>query len=101
MQILKSNFGVFVPTQAWNDACGATFMKYWALVIGSPREKEGVICAPLTKVLSLIHTSPPCAVGTHFFYFIFPLKKYKVCNVLLEHIAVYLYSKVLSIGASR
>ncbi|KAL2933461.1 RNA pseudouridine synthase 3 mitochondrial [Bienertia sinuspersici] len=36
---------------AWNDACETTSMKHWALVIGSPREKEGVICAPLTKVL--------------------------------------------------
>ncbi|KMS97196.1 hypothetical protein BVRB_7g177780 isoform B [Beta vulgaris subsp. vulgaris] len=36
---------------AWNDACEATFMRYWALVVGYPREKEGVICAPLTKVL--------------------------------------------------
>ncbi|CAO2824583.1 unnamed protein product [Amaranthus hypochondriacus] len=36
---------------AWNDACNATFMRYWALVIGCPKEKEGVICAPLTKVL--------------------------------------------------
>lgn len=36
---------------AWNNACDATFMRYWALVIGSPREKEGIISAPLTKVL--------------------------------------------------
>ncbi|KMS99293.1 hypothetical protein BVRB_2g046220 [Beta vulgaris subsp. vulgaris] len=36
---------------AWNDSCEATFTRYWALVVGSPREKEGVICAPLTKVL--------------------------------------------------
>ncbi|XP_062146039.1 RNA pseudouridine synthase 3, mitochondrial isoform X2 [Alnus glutinosa] len=37
--------------KAWNDACQATYRRYWALVIGSPREKEGLICAPLTKVL--------------------------------------------------
>ncbi|KAG7956313.1 hypothetical protein I3843_11G118100 [Carya illinoinensis] len=37
--------------KAWNDACEATYQRYWALVIGSPREKEGLICAPLTKVL--------------------------------------------------
>uniref|UniRef100_A0A7C9ACH2 Pseudouridine synthase RsuA/RluA-like domain-containing protein n=1 Tax=Opuntia streptacantha TaxID=393608 RepID=A0A7C9ACH2_OPUST len=36
---------------AWNNACDATCMRYWALVIGSPREKEGIISAPLTKVL--------------------------------------------------
>lgn len=37
--------------EAWNDACRATYQRYWVLVIGSPKEKEGVICAPLTKVL--------------------------------------------------
>ncbi|KAK3427906.1 hypothetical protein EUGRSUZ_F04033 [Eucalyptus grandis] len=37
--------------QAWNDACRATNQRYWALVIGSPKEKEGLICAPLSKVL--------------------------------------------------
>ncbi|KAJ9563330.1 hypothetical protein OSB04_008490 [Centaurea solstitialis] len=36
--------------KAWNDACEATYQKYWALVIGTPKEKEGLICAPLTKV---------------------------------------------------
>lgn len=40
----------FLLLKAWNDACNATFMRYWALVIGCPKEKEGVICAPLTKV---------------------------------------------------
>ncbi|XP_058113522.1 RNA pseudouridine synthase 3, mitochondrial isoform X2 [Magnolia sinica] len=28
-----------------------SFERYWALVIGSPKEKQGVICAPLSKVL--------------------------------------------------
>ncbi|XP_050377127.1 RNA pseudouridine synthase 3, mitochondrial isoform X2 [Argentina anserina] len=37
--------------RAWNYACRAKSQRYWALVIGSPKEKEGVICAPLTKVL--------------------------------------------------
>uniref|UniRef100_A0A803PP04 Pseudouridine synthase RsuA/RluA-like domain-containing protein n=1 Tax=Cannabis sativa TaxID=3483 RepID=A0A803PP04_CANSA len=37
--------------KAWNEACDATYQKYWALVIGSPKEKEGFICAPLSKVL--------------------------------------------------
>ncbi|KAI6689744.1 hypothetical protein NL676_026572 [Syzygium grande] len=37
--------------KAWNDACKATYQRYWALVIGSPKEKEGLICAPLSKVL--------------------------------------------------
>ncbi|CAI0374510.1 unnamed protein product [Linum tenue] len=37
--------------KAWNDACEATYQRYWALVIGSPKEKEGLICAPLSKVL--------------------------------------------------
>ncbi|KAK9281152.1 hypothetical protein L1049_004046 [Liquidambar formosana] len=38
-------------SKAWNDACEATYQRYWALVIGSPKEKEGIICAPLSKVL--------------------------------------------------
>ncbi|XP_052170694.1 RNA pseudouridine synthase 3, mitochondrial isoform X2 [Diospyros lotus] len=38
-------------SKAWNDACEATYQKYWALVIGSPKENEGFICAPLSKVL--------------------------------------------------
>lgn len=37
--------------KAWNDACEATYQRYWALVIGSPKEKEGLISAPLSKVL--------------------------------------------------
>ncbi|KAI4379208.1 hypothetical protein MLD38_005534 [Melastoma candidum] len=36
---------------AWNDACEATYQRYWALVIGSPKEKEGFVSAPLSKVL--------------------------------------------------
>ncbi|KAB5574491.1 hypothetical protein DKX38_001685 [Salix brachista] len=39
--------------QAWNDACKATYQRYWALVIGSPKDKEGLISARLSKVLSL------------------------------------------------
>lgn len=38
-------------SKAWNDACESTYQRYWALVIGSPKEKEGMICAPLSKVL--------------------------------------------------
>ncbi|KAI4353054.1 hypothetical protein L6164_002032 [Bauhinia variegata] len=37
--------------KAWNDACESTFQRYWALVIGTPKEREGLICAPLSKVL--------------------------------------------------
>lgn len=37
--------------KARNDASETTYQKYWALVIGTPKEKEGLICAPLTKVL--------------------------------------------------
>ncbi|WCJ25167.1 hypothetical protein M5689_007073 [Euphorbia peplus] len=37
--------------KAWNDACEAKCQRYWALVIGSPKEKEGIIRAPLSKVL--------------------------------------------------
>eukprot|EP00268_Persea_americana_P069483 TRINITY_DN9879_c0_g1_i4.p1 TRINITY_DN9879_c0_g1~~TRINITY_DN9879_c0_g1_i4.p1 ORF type:complete len:483 (+),score=82.44 TRINITY_DN9879_c0_g1_i4:30-1451(+) len=37
--------------QIWNDACEATAQRYWALVIGSPKEKQGIISAPLSKVL--------------------------------------------------
>ncbi|KAJ6814393.1 RNA pseudouridine synthase 3, mitochondrial [Iris pallida] len=36
--------------QVWDDACEATIQRYWALVIGSPREKQGIISAPLSKV---------------------------------------------------
>ncbi|XP_071707196.1 RNA pseudouridine synthase 3, mitochondrial-like [Rutidosis leptorrhynchoides] len=32
------------------DTCEA-YQRYWALVIGTPKQKEGLICAPLTKVL--------------------------------------------------
>ncbi|GFY98977.1 pseudouridine synthase family protein [Actinidia rufa] len=32
-------------SKAWNDACDSTYQRYWALVIGSPKEKEGLICA--------------------------------------------------------
>lgn len=38
-------------TKAWNDACEAMYQRYWALVIGSPKEKQGIIHAPLSKVL--------------------------------------------------
>ncbi|KAF6141787.1 hypothetical protein GIB67_027965 [Kingdonia uniflora] len=37
--------------ETWNDASEAPVQRYWALVIGSPTEKEGVIHAPLSKVL--------------------------------------------------
>lgn len=37
--------------QAWNEACEATYQRYWALVIGSPKDKEGLISARLSKVL--------------------------------------------------
>ncbi|EYU24287.1 hypothetical protein MIMGU_mgv1a0228502mg, partial [Erythranthe guttata] len=38
-------------SKEWSDACDAMYQRYWALVIGVPNQKEGVICAPLTKVL--------------------------------------------------
>nr|XP_010927194.1 RNA pseudouridine synthase 3, mitochondrial [Elaeis guineensis] len=38
-------------SQIWNDACEATMQRYWALVIGCPKEREGLISAPLSKVL--------------------------------------------------
>ncbi|CAN8233791.1 unnamed protein product [Cochlearia groenlandica] len=37
--------------KAWNKACEATYQQYWALVIGSPKDKEGIISAPLSKVV--------------------------------------------------
>ncbi|WOK92090.1 RNA pseudouridine synthase 3, mitochondrial [Canna indica] len=37
-------------SEIWNNACEATTQRYWALVIGSPKEREGIISAPLTKV---------------------------------------------------
>ncbi|KAM4123150.1 hypothetical protein ACB094_01G138700 [Castanea mollissima] len=45
--INKANFSC----KAWNDAYEATYQRYWALVIGCPKQKEGLICAPLSKVL--------------------------------------------------
>jgi hypothetical protein len=36
--------------QTWNKACEAYVQKYWALVIGTPKEREGVISAPISKV---------------------------------------------------
>ncbi|KHN37004.1 RNA pseudourine synthase 3, mitochondrial [Glycine soja] len=39
------------PKLDWNEACEATYQRYWALVIGTPKEKEGIIHAPLSKVL--------------------------------------------------
>ncbi|XP_050268996.1 RNA pseudouridine synthase 3, mitochondrial isoform X2 [Quercus robur] len=39
------------PKLAWNDAYEATYQRYWALVIGCPKQKEGLIRAPLSKVL--------------------------------------------------
>ncbi|KAL5703880.1 hypothetical protein ACHQM5_022375 [Ranunculus cassubicifolius] len=38
-------------SKTWNDACEATVQRYWALVIGCPKEKQGIICAPLSKVV--------------------------------------------------
>lgn len=37
--------------EIWNGACEATMQRYWALIIGCPKEKQGVISAPLSKVL--------------------------------------------------
>ncbi|KAL8533370.1 hypothetical protein ACS0TY_009669 [Phlomoides rotata] len=38
-------------SRGWNHACDATYQRYWALVIGSPKQEEGLINAPLKKVL--------------------------------------------------
>ncbi|KAL5541306.1 hypothetical protein UlMin_042528 [Ulmus minor] len=51
LEWLFSDAKVKSSSKAWNDACEATYQRYWALVVGSPKEKEGLICAPLTKVL--------------------------------------------------
>ncbi|XP_031500918.1 RNA pseudouridine synthase 3, mitochondrial isoform X2 [Nymphaea colorata] len=37
--------------ESWNYAVEATAQRFWALVIGTPKEKEGVISAPLAKVI--------------------------------------------------
>uniref|UniRef100_A0A1J3CCG6 RNA pseudouridine synthase 3, mitochondrial n=2 Tax=Noccaea caerulescens TaxID=107243 RepID=A0A1J3CCG6_NOCCA len=37
--------------KAWNKACETMYQQYWALVIGSPKDKEGIISVPLSKVL--------------------------------------------------
>ncbi|XP_050213192.1 RNA pseudouridine synthase 3, mitochondrial isoform X2 [Mercurialis annua] len=37
--------------KAWDDACEATYQRFWALVIGCPKEKEGLIRARISKVL--------------------------------------------------
>ncbi|CAN6452642.1 unnamed protein product [Victoria cruziana] len=36
--------------ESWNYAVEATAQRFWALVIGTPKQKEGVIAAPLSKV---------------------------------------------------
>ncbi|PON45205.1 Pseudouridine synthase [Parasponia andersonii] len=51
LEWLFSDAKVKSSCKAWNEACEATYQRYWALVIGSPKEKEGLICAPLSKVL--------------------------------------------------
>ncbi|CAI9113316.1 OLC1v1013893C1 [Oldenlandia corymbosa var. corymbosa] len=38
-------------SKAWDHACESAYQRYWALVIGSPKEKEGLVSAPLTKVV--------------------------------------------------
>ncbi|XP_051126410.1 RNA pseudouridine synthase 3, mitochondrial isoform X2 [Andrographis paniculata] len=40
-----------IPSTDWRNACDAMYQKYWALVIGSPKQKDGVIRTRLTKVL--------------------------------------------------
>ncbi|VFQ92154.1 unnamed protein product [Cuscuta campestris] len=37
-------------SQVWDVCSKGTYRRYWVLVIGSPKEKEGLICAPLSKV---------------------------------------------------
>ncbi|KAG6514762.1 hypothetical protein ZIOFF_025132 [Zingiber officinale] len=53
VNLAKSSSEVFKDRlflcKIWNNACEATMQRYWALVIGTPKEKEGVISAPLTK----------------------------------------------------
>ncbi|KAL4554544.1 hypothetical protein LXL04_039376 [Taraxacum kok-saghyz] len=40
------------PKLACSDRCEpTTYQRYWALVIGTPKEKQGLISAPLTKVV--------------------------------------------------
>ncbi|KAL4556910.1 hypothetical protein LXL04_035076 [Taraxacum kok-saghyz] len=40
------------PLVACSDGCEpTTYQRYWALVIGTPKEKQGLISAPLTKVV--------------------------------------------------
>ncbi|KAG9449409.1 hypothetical protein H6P81_009374 [Aristolochia fimbriata] len=57
--------------KAWNDACEATIQRYWALVIGTPKEKEGIVHAPLSKVMlddgkteRIILAHPSCLEGS-------------------------------------
>ncbi|ERN04854.1 hypothetical protein AMTRI_Chr05g63750 [Amborella trichopoda] len=40
-----------LTSESTGDRCKGAIRKYWALVIGSPKEKQGLISAPLSKVL--------------------------------------------------
>lgn len=61
---LKS-FIYWLVIQTWNDACEATLQRYWALVIGCPKEKQGIISASLSKVFPFVF----------WFYFLIYKKK--------------------------
>ncbi|KAL0927190.1 hypothetical protein M5K25_001353 [Dendrobium thyrsiflorum] len=47
--LISNQPSCIIVTQVWNYACERTMQRYWALVIGSPQEKQGVISAPLSK----------------------------------------------------
>uniref|UniRef100_A0A803M9U8 Pseudouridine synthase RsuA/RluA-like domain-containing protein n=1 Tax=Chenopodium quinoa TaxID=63459 RepID=A0A803M9U8_CHEQI len=58
LQKLFSNMNVAnTSCLAWNDACGATFMKYWALVIGSPEKRKVLLDDGKSERVMLAHPS--------------------------------------------
>ncbi|MQL86085.1 hypothetical protein Taro_018612 [Colocasia esculenta] len=69
-------------SEAWNNACEATVQRYWALVIGCPKEKEGLICAPLSKMIGA-ELSP--AFDVIFVFMMVILNDGKTERVVLAH----------------
>jgi len=51
---ILTNILYYWHIQTWNKAREAYMQKYWALVIGTPKEREGVIAAPISKVFLFV-----------------------------------------------
>lgn len=70
-----------------DDAKRILQRRYWALVIGSPRQRKGLISAPLVKVRiflnALILTPHPCAPSAITLYKIIKFSYNLVTNLIL------------------